>query len=114
MSVTVCMLVMMSLVIQLTFLFVQRNMVCDAMLVFDVIIKTWHNVKAQTYEVLREHGISHCTPHPVLLTQTRSCPLQLPPPAEKIPAWKTVRPRKQLEESQVEENREIFLFCCVV
>jgi len=85
-------------------------MVCDAVLVFDVISKTCCNVKAHTYEVLREHGISHCTPHPVLLTQTRSCLLHLPPPAEKIPAWKTVRPRKKLEESQVEENREIFHF----
>ena len=66
------------------------------------------DMKALTYEVLREHGISHCTPHPIHLTQTRSCPLQLPPPPEKIPAWKTVRPRKKPEDDQPEENRKIF------
>jgi len=66
-----------------------------------------NTVKAQTYDLLREYGISHCSPHPILLTQTRSCPLLPPPPAEKIPAWKTVRPRKKPEDEQTKENRKI-------
>ena len=71
-------------------------------------------MKAQTYEVLREHGISHCTPHPILLTQTRSCPLLPPPPPEKIPVWKTIRPRKKPEDDQAEESREFFFFLTVL
>jgi len=67
-------------------------------------------VKAQTYEVLRQHGISHCSPHPILLTQTRSCPLLPPAPPEKIPAWKTIRPRKNPEDDQAAENRTILWF----
>ena len=34
-------------------------------------------------------------PHPVFVTQTRSCPLEPPPPPEIIPQWKKFRPRKK-------------------
>ena len=34
-------------------------------------------------------------PHPVFVTQTRSCPLEPPPPPEIVPAWKQIRPRKK-------------------
>ncbi|KAL5010667.1 hypothetical protein ScPMuIL_012972 [Solemya velum] len=37
-------------------------------------------------EKLRQNGLSHIYPHPVWITQTRSCPLEPPPPPEKIPA----------------------------
>ena len=71
--------------------------------------------------MLRDYGISHCSPHSILLTQTRSCPLLPPPPAEKIPAWKTVRPRKKPEDDRAEESRkfvhvvDMLFFCkCIV
>ena len=79
-------------------------------LVSDADILPCCDAKAQTYEVLRDHGISHCNPHPVLLTQTRSCPLLPPPPVEKIPAWKTVRPRKKPEDDLAKENG---MFSCI-
>ncbi|XP_053396619.1 androglobin-like isoform X26 [Mercenaria mercenaria] len=50
---------------------------------------------ADASERLRQNGLSHMYPHPVLITQTRSCPLEPPPPPEKIPAWKLIRPRKK-------------------
>ncbi|WAR07044.1 ADGB-like protein [Mya arenaria] len=50
---------------------------------------------ADTSERLRQNGFSYLYPHPVLITQTRSCPLEPPPPPEKIPAWKLIRPRKK-------------------
>ncbi|KAH3725435.1 hypothetical protein DPMN_051268, partial [Dreissena polymorpha] len=50
---------------------------------------------ADASERLRQNGFSHLYPHPVLVTQTRSCPLEPPPPPEKIPAWKLIRPRKK-------------------
>jgi hypothetical protein len=59
---------------------------------------------ADAFEALRQHGFSHCYPHPVLLTQTRSCPLQPPPPVEKIPAWKTVRPKKKPGEVDADQK----------
>ncbi|XP_062575227.1 androglobin-like [Saccostrea cucullata] len=50
---------------------------------------------ADASEKLRQNGLSHLYPHPVCITQTRSCPLEPPPPPEKIPAWKLIRPRKK-------------------
>ncbi|XP_046325515.2 androglobin-like isoform X6 [Haliotis rufescens] len=50
---------------------------------------------ADASERLRQTGLSHLYPHPVLITQTRACPLEPPPPPEKIPAWKLIRPRKK-------------------
>ncbi|KAK3097866.1 hypothetical protein FSP39_014000 [Pinctada imbricata] len=50
---------------------------------------------ADASEKLRQNGLSHIYPHPVCITQTRSCPLEPPPPPEKIPAWKLIRPRKK-------------------
>ncbi|XP_074663197.1 androglobin-like [Tubulanus polymorphus] len=48
---------------------------------------------ADASERLRQMGLSHMYPHPVWITQTRSCPLEPPPPPEVIPNWKTIRPR---------------------
>lgn len=50
---------------------------------------------ADASERLRQNGLSHIYPHPVCITQTRSCPLEPPPPPEIIPAWKLIRPRKK-------------------
>ncbi|XP_067675678.1 androglobin-like isoform X1 [Haliotis asinina] len=50
---------------------------------------------ADASERLRQTGLSHLYPHPVWITQTRACPLEPPPPPEKIPAWKLIRPRKK-------------------
>ncbi|XP_071801000.1 androglobin-like isoform X5 [Asterias amurensis] len=50
---------------------------------------------ADASERLRQAGLSHVYPHPLLITQTRSCPLVAPPPPPKIPAWKMVRPKKK-------------------
>ncbi|OWF38911.1 Androglobin [Mizuhopecten yessoensis] len=50
---------------------------------------------ADASEKLRQNGLSHLYPHPVCITQTRSCPLEPPPPPEKIPAWKLIRPKKK-------------------
>ncbi|CAG2214034.1 Androglobin [Mytilus edulis] len=50
---------------------------------------------ANASEKLRQNGLSHLYPHPVCITQTRSCPLEPPPPPEKIPAWKLIRPKKK-------------------
>ncbi|KAL8581512.1 hypothetical protein ACOMHN_042905 [Nucella lapillus] len=52
---------------------------------------------ADASERLRQNGLSHIYPHPVCITQTRSCPLEPPPPPEVIPAWKLIRPRKKKE-----------------
>ncbi|GFS08049.1 androglobin-like [Elysia marginata] len=41
------------------------------------------------------NGLSHMYPHPVCITQTRSCPMEPPPPPVVIPAWKLIRPRKK-------------------
>ena len=51
--------------------------------------------QADASERLRQAGVSHVFPHPLLLTQTRSCPLVAPPPPPKIPAWKLIRPKKK-------------------
>ena len=53
------------------------------------------SVQADASEKLRQRGLSHLYPHPVLITQTRSCPLEPPPPPEKVPAWKLIRPKKK-------------------
>ncbi|XP_078322766.1 androglobin-like isoform X12 [Crassostrea virginica] len=50
---------------------------------------------ADASEKLRQNGLSHIYPHPVCISQTRSCPLEPPPPPEKIPAWKLIRPKKK-------------------
>lgn len=54
----------------------------------------WY-LQANASEKLRQNGLSHLYPHPVCITQTRSCPLEPPPPPEKIPAWKLIRPKKK-------------------
>ncbi|XP_071819104.1 androglobin-like isoform X13 [Apostichopus japonicus] len=50
---------------------------------------------ADASERLRQAGLSHVYPHPLLLTQTRSCPLVAPTPPPVIPNWKLIRPRKK-------------------
>ncbi len=50
-------------------------------------------LQADASEKMRQMGISHMFPHPVRITQTRSCPLEPPPPPEVTPAWKLIRPR---------------------
>jgi hypothetical protein len=51
--------------------------------------------QADASERLRQTGLSHMYPHPVLITQTRACPLEPPPLPEVIPAWKLIRPKKK-------------------
>ncbi|XP_064627067.1 androglobin-like isoform X5 [Lineus longissimus] len=50
---------------------------------------------ADASERLRQTGLSHMYPHPVLITQTRACPLEPPPPPEVVPSWKLIRPKKK-------------------
>ncbi|XP_066285114.1 androglobin-like isoform X10 [Branchiostoma lanceolatum] len=50
---------------------------------------------ADASEKLRQSGLSHIHPHPLLLTQTRSCPLVAPPPPVVVPHWKTIRQKKK-------------------
>ena len=62
--------------------------------------------QADASERLRQNGLSHIYPHPVCITQTRSCPLEPPPPPEVIPAWKLIRPRKKKEPPTDEPKSE--------
>ncbi|XP_076445485.1 androglobin-like [Babylonia areolata] len=65
---------------------------------FDMPLKVSQlKLMADASDCLRHNGLSHLYPHPVWIRQTRSCPLQLPPPPEVIPAWKLIRPRKKRE-----------------
>ncbi|XP_077977911.1 androglobin-like isoform X2 [Glandiceps talaboti] len=50
---------------------------------------------ADASERLRQSGLSHVFPHPLLLTRTRSCPLVAPPPPPVVPAWKLIRQKKK-------------------
>ncbi|XP_059171472.1 androglobin-like isoform X6 [Physella acuta] len=50
---------------------------------------------ADASEILRQNGLSHVLSHSVYIGQTRSCPLEPPPPPVIIPAWKLIRPRKK-------------------
>lgn len=52
-------------------------------------------MQASASERLRQIGLSYLHPHPIWLTQTRSLPLEPPPPEEVIPQWKLIRPRKK-------------------
>ena len=44
-----------------------------------------HRIQANTSEKLRQVGLSQQYPHPVNVTQVRSCTLEPPPPPENIP-----------------------------
>ncbi|XP_074043888.1 androglobin [Macrotis lagotis] len=50
---------------------------------------------ADSAEKLREYGLCHIRSHPVLVTQTRSCPLVSPPKPLPVPAWKLIRQKKE-------------------
>lgn len=50
---------------------------------------------ADASEKLRQSGLSHNHPHPVLLTTVRDCPLVPPPPPVQIPRWKLIRQKKK-------------------
>ncbi|KAK6170744.1 hypothetical protein SNE40_019059 [Patella caerulea] len=60
---------------------------------------------ADASERLRQIGLSYLFPHPVWITQTRSCPLEPPPVPEVIPSWKQIRPRKK-KETPSDEPKE--------
>ncbi|BFZ09751.1 hypothetical protein BsWGS_12792 [Bradybaena similaris] len=49
--------------------------------------------RADASERLRQSGLSYMYPHPVHIAETRSCPLEPPPPPVVLPAWKMIRPR---------------------
>nr|XP_057913582.1 androglobin isoform X2 [Doryrhamphus excisus]XP_057913583.1 androglobin isoform X2 [Doryrhamphus excisus]XP_057913584.1 androglobin isoform X2 [Doryrhamphus excisus] len=51
---------------------------------------------ADSSETLRRYTL--CLPHShiVLLTRTRSCPLELPPPPPPLPEWKLIRQTKKI------------------
>ncbi|XP_025099309.1 androglobin-like isoform X4 [Pomacea canaliculata] len=61
---------------------------------------------ANASEHLRQNGLNHLYPHTVCVTQTRSCPLEPPPPPEIIPAWKLIRPRKKKPQPTDEPKSE--------
>ncbi|XP_076844165.1 androglobin [Brachyhypopomus gauderio] len=50
---------------------------------------------ADASQRLRQYGLSQLYSHPVLLTQTRACPLVAAPKTPPVPSWKLVRPRKE-------------------
>ncbi|NXP68591.1 ADGB protein, partial [Chloropsis cyanopogon] len=51
---------------------------------------------ADSSEKMRRYGLSHTHSHPVLITRTRSCPLETPPEPPPLPPWKLFRPKKQI------------------
>ncbi|XP_068698412.1 androglobin-like isoform X1 [Montipora foliosa] len=50
---------------------------------------------ADASEKLRQAGLSHNHPHPIMLTTIRDCPLVPPPPPVQIPRWKLIRQKKK-------------------
>ncbi|XP_032299535.1 androglobin isoform X3 [Coturnix japonica] len=52
-------------------------------------------------EKLRQYGISQAHSHPVLVTRTRSCPLE--PPEPPVAPWKLFRLKKTVAKSEPEE-----------
>ena len=54
-----------------------------------------HSLQADASEKLRQAGLSHNHPHPVMLTTARDCPLVPPPPPVQIPRWKLIRQKKK-------------------
>ncbi|NXL94436.1 ADGB protein, partial [Alectura lathami] len=46
-------------------------------------------------EKLRQYGLSQVYTHPVLVTRTRSCPLEAPKPLLPVPCWKLFRQKKE-------------------
>ncbi|ESO01968.1 hypothetical protein HELRODRAFT_188534 [Helobdella robusta] len=55
--------------------------------------KSEKNELQDKYFLLSEYGLVPDLSHPLLLTQTRSVPLEPPPAIQSIPAWKMLRPR---------------------
>ena len=53
------------------------------------------SLQADASEKLRQSGLSHTHPHPVMLTTVRDCPLVPPPPPVQIPRWKLIRQKKK-------------------
>ncbi|XP_073528793.1 androglobin [Phyllobates terribilis] len=51
---------------------------------------------ANSSEKLRQYGLSHIHNHPVLVSQTRSCPLVAPPKPPPVPRWKLIRQKKEV------------------
>ncbi|XP_027743146.1 androglobin isoform X2 [Empidonax traillii] len=47
-------------------------------------------------EKMRQYGLSHIHSHPVLITRTRSCPLEAPPQEPPVPGWKIFRQKKEV------------------
>ncbi|TRZ16650.1 hypothetical protein HGM15179_010476, partial [Zosterops borbonicus] len=51
---------------------------------------------ADSSEKMRQFGLSHIHSHPVLITRTRSCPLEAPPEPPPLPSWKLFRQKKHI------------------
>lgn len=54
-----------------------------------------HTEMADRREHLRKYSLNNDFSNPVWVTCTRDIPIDPPPPPEKIPLWKTIRPRKK-------------------
>lgn len=52
---------------------------------------------ADASERLRQFGLSHNLPHPVLINMARDCPLMSPPVPIQVPRWKLIRQKKKKE-----------------
>uniref|UniRef100_A0A8C5I3N5 Globin domain-containing protein n=1 Tax=Gouania willdenowi TaxID=441366 RepID=A0A8C5I3N5_GOUWI len=50
---------------------------------------------ADSSQLLRRYGLSLLLNHVVLLTRTRSCPLEAPPKPPPVPRWKLIRPQNK-------------------
>ncbi|XP_006797304.1 androglobin [Neolamprologus brichardi] len=51
---------------------------------------------ANSSEFLRRYGLSLLHSHAVLLTRTRTCPLESPPKPPPVPSWKLIRQPKEI------------------
>lgn len=66
-------------------------------------------MQANSSEFLRRYGLSLLHSHAVLLTRTRTCPLESPPKPPPVPSWKLIRPPKKIlvtaePKSKLEED----------
>ncbi|NXM64812.1 ADGB protein, partial [Illadopsis cleaveri] len=51
---------------------------------------------ADSSEKMRQYGLSHIHSHPVMITRTRSCPLEALPEPPPLPSWKLFRQKKHI------------------
>ena len=58
---------------------------------------------------MRKYNLKHDFSNPVWITCTRDITLEPPPPPEKVPLWKTIRPKKKHVLPTDEPLRKTFM-----